>query len=73
MTATSEAGTFPSKSQPFSRLNQPTRDLVLAAHRERGLLLRAMIGRAAGKVSLAFASRRRFRTARYARIDHRAA
>lgn len=73
MTTTSEARTFPSKSQPFSRLNQPTRDLVLAARRERGLLLRSVIGRAAGKVSLAFASRRGSRTARYARIDHRAA
>ena len=73
MTATSEAETFASKSPPFSRLNQPTRPLTLAARRERGLLLRSMIGRVAGKVSLALASRRRSRTARYARIDHRTA
>lgn len=73
MTATLQAGPSLSKSQPLSRLNQPTRHLVLAARRERGLLLRAMIGRAAGKLSLAFASHRRSSAARYARIDRHTA
>ena len=73
MTVTSTAEILLSKSQPLSRLNQPTRDLVLAARRERGLMLRATIGRAAGKLLLAFARRRGPNAARYERVDHRTA
>jgi hypothetical protein len=46
------------KSPPISQLNRPTsRELELAAHRERSLLLGAAIVGLARKVPLAFASR----------------
>jgi hypothetical protein len=57
----SEAKDFMSKSRPISRLNWPTQEQLLAARRERGLVLRAMIASIARRVSLAFASHRKQR------------
>ena len=54
----SKADNLASKSRPISRLDWPTPEQLLAARRERGLVLRAMIVSVARKVSLAFASRR---------------
>jgi hypothetical protein len=61
MRTDSEADDFTSKCRPISRLNWPTPEQLLAARRERGLVLRAMIVSVARKVSLAFASRRKQR------------
>ena len=55
MATNADARDFTSKSPTISRLNRPTRELVLAAHRERGLLLRAMIADLIHEVRLAFA------------------
>ena len=57
MTTDADARDFTSKSPTISRLNRPTHELVLAAHRGRGLLLRAMIADLTHKVTLAFARR----------------
>jgi len=46
------------KRRPISRLDWPTPEQLLAARRERGLVLRAMIVSAARKVRFAFASGR---------------
>ena len=43
----------------ISRLNRSTRELVIAAHRGRGLLLRGLLASLAKKVSRTFASRRK--------------
>jgi hypothetical protein len=61
MCTDSKVDTFTSKSRPISRLDWPTPEQLLAARRERGLVLRAMIVSVARKVSLAFASRRKQR------------
>ena len=53
-----EAHDLASKGRPISRLDWPTPEQLLAARRERGLVLRAMIVSVARKVSRAFASRR---------------
>jgi hypothetical protein len=58
MITNSEVENYMSNPRPFSRLNWPTRELVPSAHRERGLLLRAMITSVVRRVSLAFVSRR---------------
>jgi hypothetical protein len=58
VTTNSEAENLTPMSPPISRLNRSHRELILAAHRERGLQLRAMIAGAARKVSLWFANRR---------------
>ena len=50
-----------SKDRPISRLNLPIQELALAARRERGRLLRAMIVSAAQKVLHAFAARPKLR------------
>lgn len=67
MTTNSEARGSTSRSRPISRLNRPPRVLVLAAHRERGVLLRAMIVSVADNVRRAFTSRRKLGTASWAR------
>ena len=56
--------------QPLSRQDQPLRDLMLAARRQRGLLLSRMVSRVASKVFLAFAMGRRSGAARHTRINH---
>ena len=61
-----EADDFMSKGRPISWLNRPTHELLLAARRERALLLHAMIASAARKVSLAFANLRQRRQSRVA-------
>lgn len=53
----SDAKNFTSTKRPISRLDWPTPEQLLAARRERGLVLRAMIVRVARKVSRAFTSR----------------
>jgi hypothetical protein len=40
------------KSKLISRLNQPTRELIVRAHRQRGLILREMIARLVRNISL---------------------
>jgi hypothetical protein len=57
VTASSEAENIASKSRPLSRLNRPTRDLIVRAHRERGLLLRDLIASAVRKISGAVTGR----------------
>ncbi|MBS0522921.1 MAG: hypothetical protein JSS04_04720, partial [Proteobacteria bacterium] len=59
MSTNSEAQTFVPENRPISQLNRPTRDLILAARRERGLVLRASIASLVHKVALAFAGHRK--------------
>ena len=54
MATNADAGDFTSNSPTISRLNRPTQELVLAARRGRGLLLRAVIADLTHKVTLAF-------------------
>ena len=61
MCTDSKADNLASKSRPISRLNWPTPEQLLAARRERGLVLRAMVVGVARKVSRAFARRRKQR------------
>ncbi|MBN9087116.1 MAG: hypothetical protein J0J01_09425 [Reyranella sp.] len=58
MTTNSEGKNVPSKGELISRLNRPTREQVLQAHRERGLMLRGLIAGAVRWVALACAGRR---------------
>jgi hypothetical protein len=57
MTASSETENVASESRPLSRLNRPMRDLIVRAHRERGLLLRDLIASAVRTVSRAVTDR----------------
>jgi hypothetical protein len=60
MIDSSHARDFPSESQTTSPPNRPTsRELTLAARRERSLMQGAMIANLARKVSQAFGSRRK--------------
>jgi hypothetical protein len=59
------------KNRPISRLNLPIQELALAARRERGRLLRAMIVSATRKVLHAFASRPKQRNVIAAKSPHR--
>ncbi|HEY4165509.1 MAG TPA: hypothetical protein VGM96_01995 [Reyranella sp.] len=52
-------GIVTSKSQAVPQLNQPTRELMLAARLERGLVLRAMIASFAHKLLLVFSNHRK--------------
>jgi hypothetical protein len=50
--------TVASTSLPLSRLNRPIRELIVRAHRERGLLLRDLIASAVRAVTRAVIGRR---------------
>lgn len=65
-----EANDFMSTSRPLSRLDRPTRELILAARRERGRVLRGMIVSAARKLALVFASHRKQRNGLAAKTLH---
>lgn len=69
MSTNSEAQTVVPENRPVSQqLNPPARELILAARRERGLVLRASIASLVHKVALAFAGHRKRGAASSARI-----
>ncbi|MBN9086478.1 MAG: hypothetical protein J0J01_06180 [Reyranella sp.] len=69
-----EANDSASKGWPLSSLNRPTQDMRLAAHRERGRLLRSLIASAVSTVWSAFAPHRKRRESRPAAVTkHREA